>query len=107
MEARKEVISLVIKKIVPLSVGKLMGALYGFFGLLAGAGFSLLSLISGSLFESKTNGLFAVLGVASIVVLPLLYGAMGFIGGIIGASFYNFIAKFVGGVEIETESAVQ
>ena len=95
---------MVIKKIKPLSLGKFLGALYGIFGLIAGIIFSLLSTVgSFALPESGFNGLFAFFGIASIVVLPLIYGLMGFLGGFLIASFYNFVAKKVGGVEIETE----
>jgi hypothetical protein len=35
--------------------------------------------------------------------LPIFYGAMGFILGVIGAFIYNLIARWVGGIEVEVE----
>jgi len=41
------------------------------------------------------------IGVAAVIVLPLFYGLLGFIGGIITAALFNLVASMVGGVEIE------
>ena len=51
--------------------------------------------------ESPGAFLGVFFGVAAIVALPLFYGAMGFIGGVISATLYNFIVGFTGGVELE------
>lgn len=34
------------------------------------------------------------------VILPFLYGALGFIAGVIMAAIYNLIAKLTGGLEM-------
>jgi hypothetical protein len=41
------------------------------------------------------------MGAAFTVMIPVLYGVMGFIGGIIGALIYNLVAKWIGGIEVE------
>jgi hypothetical protein len=38
------------------------------------------------------------------VLLPLLYGILGFIGGAIGAAVYNLFSGIVGGLELELEA---
>jgi hypothetical protein len=38
-----------------------------------------------------------------VIFLPLLYGAMGAIGGALTAAFYNIVAGMVGGLQIEAE----
>jgi hypothetical protein len=43
----------------------------------------------------------ALFGVGSILLLPLFYGALGFIGGAISAFVYNLVAGVVGGIELE------
>jgi hypothetical protein len=88
-----------IKRIAPKSFAKVLGTLYAAVGLIGGAIFSLVS-ITGAL-SGQGNGFF--FGVGAIVILPILYGAMGFIGGYISALLYNFVAKKVGGIEIELE----
>jgi hypothetical protein len=42
-------------------------------------------------------------GVGSIIFLPIFYGILGFIGGLITAWTYNLVARFAGGLEIELE----
>ncbi len=40
------------------------------------------------------------IGVGAIIVFPLLYGFLGFLAGIIGATLFNLVASMVGGIEI-------
>ena len=37
------------------------------------------------------------------ILMPLLYGLMGFVIGAIGTLLYNLFAKWVGGFELEME----
>ncbi len=39
------------------------------------------------------------------ILAPVLYGAMGFVLGAIGAWVYNLIATRLGGIEIQLEAA--
>lgn len=69
------------------------------FGLIAGAFFSLLSSIG--ILAGQGRGPEAMLfGAAAIVVLPLVYGFVGFIGGALAAVIYNLAAMVVGGIEL-------
>lgn len=95
----------VVKSIGVLSLGKIMGTMYAAFGFLFGALFSLIALFgfaAGSMSESGDFG-GMLFGVGAIIILPLVYGVMGFIAGIISALVYNFIASLAGGVELELE----
>lgn len=38
-----------------------------------------------------------------IIILPLMYGIVGFVAGAIQAIIYNLAAGFIGGIRIETE----
>jgi hypothetical protein len=93
-----------IRRLGVMSVGKIYGALTAGMGLLIGALFALASMVGMGLSDSAApsfmTGLF---GVGAIIILPLFYGVMGFIMGIIGAALYNLLAGVVGGVTIETE----
>ena len=85
-----------VKRIGVLSLAKLLGILYAIFGLIVGALFALLPLFG---FNADETGLF--FGTVSIIIFPILYGIMGFIGGLITAFFYNLIAGKIGGLEVE------
>ena len=93
---------MVIKRVGPVSVAKIAGSLYAFFGLCFGALFSLMAM-AGAAFGGEGSGYGALLGIGAIVAMPILYGGFGFIFTLIGAAIYNVIAGMVGGIEIETQ----
>jgi len=35
--------------------------------------------------------------------MPVIYGAMGFIFGVIGAAIYNLVARWIGSIEVDVE----
>ena len=35
--------------------------------------------------------------------MPIIYGVMGLIFGVIGAALYNLVARWIGGFEVEVE----
>jgi len=97
-----------LRSVGVLSVAKMMGAIYGLLGLLflpifliAGAA----GLMGGG--DNKMAG--AAVGVGMIVMailMPLIYGAMGFVCGAIGAFLYNFLAGRLGGIEMNLQPHV-
>jgi hypothetical protein len=93
-----------LKRIGVLSVGKVAVVLYGSLGLIAGLILSLFSLLGvaiGAASGDENAILGAVFGVGAIIILPIVYGLMGFIVGIIAASLYNLAARFTGGIELD------
>lgn len=95
---------MVIKRIGPVSCAKITGTLYAILGALVGGVFSMIAMAGG--FASETSGaagIGAMIGVAAIIVFPILYGGIGFLATLIGAWLYNFAAGLVGGVEIEVQ----
>jgi hypothetical protein len=102
---------MVVKRIAPLSLGKILGLLYAIIGIVAGLFFAILGSAMGAIGalaepgQSEGLGPFAAMtgmGLVSIVVFPIFYGVLGFIGGLIVAALYNLFAGMVGGIEIET-----
>ena len=92
---------MVLKRIGVLSVGRMFGGIYAAGGLLVGAVFALVSVL-GATFQGNGNMLpGAGLGVAAVILSPLIYGAIGFIGGAIMAALYNLFAGLFGGIELE------
>jgi hypothetical protein len=91
---------MVVRSFGVLSVGKIMAAMYAFFGLLIGGMFTLLSL-GGLAAAGGRGGPQAILfGVGAIIALPIFYGLLGFIGGVLSALIYNLLAGVAGGVEV-------
>ena len=93
-----------INSIRVLSLAKILGSIYAGLGLIFGvilAGISLFGL-GPTADGSEVPAVVGVLmGVGAIVFLPLVYGFFGFIGGLIVGAIYNFVAKIVGGLEVE------
>ena len=95
---------MVIRRIGPLSLARISGMLYAIIGLVLGAIFSFLSLVgffnAGLSDEAEFP---AFLGVASIVILPVLYGGFGFLATLAAGWLYNFLAGVVGGIELDLQ----
>ena len=95
--------SVVIKRLDVMSCGVMLGALYVIVGLIVGAVFFLIAVAGLALGgQQAAGGLIG--GIAAIVLLPLFYGAMGFIAGIIGALLYNLVAGMAGGIRMDLET---
>ena len=98
---------MIIRRVGVFSAAKIAGALYGLMGLLFGALLSLFSVIGGAaaMSQGQDDAVFGLIfGVGAVIILPLFYGVIGAIFAAIGAAFYNLLAGFVGGLEIEVES---
>ena len=100
---------MIVKRVGPLSLAKLLGAMYGVIGLIAGCIFALMSVV-GAGFGAMAGGDEAVpawiaglFGVGAVFFLPLFYGGMGFVAGAISGLLYNVFAQMIGGIVVELE----
>lgn len=59
----------------------------------------------GSMLSEEFFPEFADFGLAALLMIPIMYGFIGFIFTAIGCVVYNLIANFTGGIEIEMETA--
>jgi len=100
---------MIIKSIRVLSLAKVMAVIYAGIGLIAGLIFSFFALLGtafGTAFQDANGpeAIFGVLfGVGAVIVLPILYGLMGFLGGLLTSAIYNVAARLMGGLELEVE----
>ena len=102
---------MVIRKVGVLSLGKLMAVMYAGIGLVIGGLYALFAVLGGGAMmalggESDSalgGGMMIGMGLAAIVLAPVFYGVLGFIGGIISAFFFNLAAKYTGGLELEVQ----
>jgi hypothetical protein len=93
-----------LKRIGMLSLGKILGVIYGFFGLIFGALFSLISLMGVAFGGGSEDAVFALFfGVGAIVILPVFYGVCGFLGGLLTAGIYNLAAGLFGGLVLDLQ----
>ena len=95
---------MVIRRVGPLSLAKIAGTLYAVIGLIVGAFLSLFAMAGGFGANSDVGRPYgAMIGAGSIIVFPIMYGCLGFIGSLIGAAIYNVLANAVGGVEVDLQ----
>lgn len=76
-----------------------MGLVYAVVGLVTGsivAALSLLGAASGLGFASR-------FGVADIIIMPIVYGGLGFVVHLVTAVVYNWAAGVTGGIRIQTD----
>jgi hypothetical protein len=95
---------MVIKRVGAVSCGKVALVLYAAIGLLVGAIVSLASMAGGFASQSMEGmGMGATIGVAAIIVMPVVYGICGFIAAVVGAWLYNITAGIAGGIELDVQ----
>jgi uncharacterized membrane protein len=100
-----------LKRVGVLSAGKVLGVLWALIGLLSGIMMALVSSL-GLMAWANDSRAFALLplmlGVGAVFFMPVFYGIVGFIGGVIAALLYNLVARIAGGLELEfTERAAR
>lgn len=88
-----------VRKFRVLSVAKISGVIYAAMGLVfIPVAFI---VIAAGLTEGGAAGVGGVLGgILVAVAAPILYGAMGFVLGGLGAWIYNLVADRIGGIEV-------
>jgi hypothetical protein len=95
---------MIIKRVGPVSCAKVAAALYTIIGVVAGALISVGSMAGGMASDSSAlAGIGAAIGLAAIIVLPIVYGCIGFVATLIGAWLYNAAASIVGGIEVDIQ----
>lgn len=99
---------MILQRINAISCGRLLGALYAGIGFMVGVLFSLLSLAGVVAANPQEEGIVvpSIVGIGAFIILPVLYGLMGFIGDIIFAFLYNVVASVVGGIEFDMQERV-
>jgi hypothetical protein len=99
-----------IKRIAPLQAGKMLGVLYACMGLIFLPFIAVAALLGAFAQQAQHDqggGPAAAVGIVLMIVfglfIPVMYGLMGFLLGVIGAAIYNVIAQWIGGIEVEVE----
>ena len=89
----------IIHKMGVLSVAKIYAIIMAIVGFIIGIFYAILGAVTVS--SGAPPDVFAGLGVIAIIVVPIIYGIMGFVLGALSAWLYNLLSKWIGGIEIE------
>lgn len=93
-----------LTRIAPVQLGKVAAAIYALFTVIFVPFILLFGILAAFSGDATAAPAFIIIGtVIGAILVPLLYGAMGFIFGSLGALIYNLIATWVGGIDIEVE----
>jgi hypothetical protein len=101
---------MVLKRIEPLSAAKIAGLLYALIALPFAIVVWVVSLVglndsglSGSPFLPIAPGYIVAGGAVAVLIVPIIYGLFCFVMTYIGASLYNLVARFTGGIVIQVQ----
>ena len=94
---------MVVNRLAPMSVAKVAAALYALLGLIFGGIISVISFAGRALMpDSGDAGMAGMFfGAAAVIILPIFYACLGFVGSLLMAALYNLVAGWVGGIEVD------
>ena len=99
---------MVVKRIDAMSLARISGVLYAAIGLVVGGIVAIFAMLGSAMGDSSELGMGVMggmfMGVGAVIFMPVFYGLMGFVGGLICALLYNVLARGMGGVRIDVES---
>ena len=100
---------MVLKSVGVLSAAKIVGLMYAILGLISGLVFAaIFSMIPmGDANPDMPTWLAPMFGTGAILIMPIFYGCMGFVGGAIAAVIYNALSGMMGGLELRLETTTQ
>ncbi len=89
-----------LRNINPIQCGIVSGILYVLLGVIVALLFAPIMSIMTAHMPPGVPRAAAGLSMGTLLVFPIFYGVLGFIGGIITALVYNLVAGWTGGIEI-------
>jgi hypothetical protein len=94
-----------LKSVGVLSVAKISALLYAGMSLLIVPIFVIMAAVMSAMpqMPNQPSGLF--FGIFALLA-PFFYGAIGFVTGALAAFVYNLVAGWIGGIEMQFESAI-
>lgn len=104
---------MIIRRIDPVSLGKIQGLVMAVFGLIGAMLWGGMLAIGGMAAMNGGGpgggppaGVGALMGgivLVGVIAMPVMYGVMGFVGGVIAGVVYNLASGFLGGLEVEVD----
>lgn len=93
-----------IRRMDVMQMAKTLAALYFLLAIIIGIPVMLI-VTSAARMQPGVPGFARGMGLGMLIILPVLYGCIGFIGGALVAALYNIVAGWTGGIGIDIESA--
>lgn len=95
---------MVLKRIGAASLAKIAGTLYLMLGFIIGGIISLVSILGLASKPNDDSAAYGLLfGAGAVILFPVFYGFIGFVAALLMASLYNWLARWLGGVQLELE----
>ena len=91
-----------LRRVGVVQAAKMSGMLCFFIGAVIAGIMFLVSMVIPMSAWSGSAGMMGF-GIGALVVLPVFYAVIGFVGGAIYAWLYNLVAGWVGGLELDIE----
>ncbi len=98
----------ILTRIDPLKLGIMLGAIYALISLIFIPFFLIMMFVQipmAAAGHTQSNALPFMFSGIFLLLFPVMYGVMGFIGDVIMGALYNLVAKFVGGIEVTVQDA--
>lgn len=91
-----------LRKLGVLSVAKINAVLSAFMGFIIGIFYAVLGAVMDAAGAPLVQGISPILvSFGLVLVMPIIYGILGFISGLILAALYNLFASLFGGIEMK------
>jgi hypothetical protein len=97
---------MVIRRIGIGSIVNVAVVTYGLLGIVFGVCFALFATVFGAAAAANDDmpaWVGSIFGIGAIIILPIVYGVMGAIGGVLMGALYNLVAGMVGGLEVDVQ----
>jgi len=95
-----------LRNINPIQCALVSGVLYALLGVIFALFFAPIMSITTALMPPGTPRAAAGFSMVTLILFPIVYAVLGFIGGLITAFFYNLVARWTGGIEVTLDSAI-
>ncbi len=93
-----------LRNVNPIQCAIVSAVLYAVLGAIAALFFAPVMSIMTSHLPSGTPRVAAGFSMGTLILFPIFYGVLGFIGGIVTAFLYNLVARWTGGVEVTLDT---
>jgi len=94
---------MILKRVEPLSLGKVLAVLYAVIGGIVGVIMALVGMVALAFGPGEGAAMAVFMGIIWIIFFPVVYGVLGGLGGLLVAFLYNWVAQYIGGLELTLE----